>query len=361
MRFILALIGFCLWVAVVRAGAIVRGIEILLYYYAYRLDVEVSAALAKEEGKEQDRSWKIARGAINTASDFPDGKLDESKLGANFHGFTGSTASMGYAKADGLTKIKDPWAPTWEEVKDIVYWKPIPKGSQYSYGGFDAKTMLGDMAGKEPNSVPDGKGKRTKNHFFDFDNMMAIIGKRCADLYDKKPDIARQYMEKISQLSSLAAEGREKESAGYKIDDFKDAFTEKNKQFDKKNPKSITGAIETKKRPSANFGEYDDLDVRRTKKSIAKVAGKNAQVFVDELTRLGDVYTKAEAAKSIEDIKNQDGGLDPQTKDHLRVRIQEVRLAQAIDLHLSGEAIDACSYPNFQAPRTRRRFFKSKL
>lgn len=348
-----ALLCLSLWQTAVRAGAEVRGIEILLYYMAYRIDVEVSSQLAIDEGKDPERTWKIAKSAINLPSDFPGGVVDTNRRGGNFHAFVSATASMGYAKATGVTRVADPWMPTWQEVRDIVHWTPIPKGSQYSYGGFNVKSMLGDLAGGEPNAVPGPDGKPTKNHFFDFDNMLAIIGKRAADLYDKNPDIARPYMQKISELSKLAAEGREKESAGYKIQNYKDALTEKNKQFDKKNPKSITGAVKTQQRESANFGAFQDIDLRETKKALKRQAGKNYDAFKDVATDLSKEYKKAEAAKDMEDIKKI-SGLDPQTKDHLRVHRQEIKLAEAIDLHLTGEASGACSYPGAQEPSNRR-------
>lgn len=333
-----------LWPALVRAGAEVRGIEILLFYNAYRLDVEVSAALAKDKKEDPDRTWKIAKQAQNLQSDFPDGKVDESKLGANFHGFTGTTASMGYAKATGLGKIKDPWNPTWEEVKDIVKWPPITKGNQYSYGGFDVQSMLGDLAGGQPNSVPTTDGKRTKNHFFDFDNMLAIIGKHCSDQAALKPDIAKPYMERMAQLADLAYEGRAKESAEFKITDIKKALIEKYKQFEKKNPGTISGAVQTKNAKSKNFGDYKDLDVDKTLKGIDKVAGKNAETIKTEFNRLATAYTTASTARTIEAVKAVDG-LDAQTKDHIRVRVQEKMLRRAIVKQIGGTPASACKFP----------------
>jgi len=341
--------GLGLGPALVRAGAEVRGVEILLFYNAYRLDVEVSAALAKEKGENPENSWKLAKKVFNMPSDFADGKVDTSKLGANFHGFTGGTASMGYAKETGLGKIKDPWNPTWQEVKDIVKWAPITKGNQYSYGGFDVQTMLGDLAGGQPNSVPTEGGKRTKNHFFDFDNMLAIIGKRCSDLHTLKPDIAKPYMQRMAELSDLAYEGRAKESAEFKITDIKKALTEKYSAFDKKNPKTITGAVVTKKATTANFGDYQDLDVDKTTKGIEKVAGKNAGAIKEEFNKLAAAYTTASTAKTIEAVKAVDG-LDSQTKDHLRVRVQEKALRRAIVRQIGGTPASACKFPNVNIP-----------
>lgn len=338
-----------LWPALVRAGAEVRGVEILLFYNAYRLDVEVSAALAKDKKEDPDQSWKIAKQAFNLPSDFADGKVDTSKLGANFHAFTGGTASMGYAKATGLGKIADPWNPTWQEVKDIVKWTPIPKGNQYSYGGFNVQSMLGDLAGGQPNSVPTTNGKRTKNSFFDFDNMLAIIGKRCSDLHALKPDIAKPYMERMAQLSDLANEGRAKESAQFKITDIKKALIEKYKQFEKKNPGTISGAVKTKKATSKNFGDYQDLDVDRTLKGIQNVAGKNAAVIKTEFERLSMAYMTASTAETIQAVKDVDG-LDAQTKDHLRVRVQEQVLGRAIIKQIGGTPASACNFPGVKTP-----------
>lgn len=330
----------------VRAGSEVRGIEILFFYNAYRLDVEVSAALEndKEDGN-PDRSWKMAKQAYNLDSDFPGGNVDTSRLGANFHAFTGSTASMGYAKATGLGKIADPWNPTWQEVRDIVKWAPIPKGSQYSYGGFDVQAMLGDLAGGQPNSVPTPDGKRTtKNSFFDFDNMLAIIGKHCSDLAAEKPDIARPYMQQMADLADLAYEGRAKESAQFKIEDIKKALIAKYKQFEKKNPGTISGAVKTKTATSTNFGQYKDLDVEATLKAIDKIAGKNAGEIKKEFNRLSKAFTKAATAKTIAKVKEVEG-LDAQTKDHIRVRVQEKALSKAINKQIGGTPASECKFP----------------
>lgn len=337
-----------LWPALVRAGSEVRGVEILLFYNAYRLDVEVSAAVARDENKDPDKSWKMAKQAFNTASDFPKGKVDKSKLGANFHGFTGSTASMGYAKVTGLSKIADPWNPTWEEVKKIVDWTPIPKGNQYSYGGFNVQSMLGDLAGGQPNAVPNADGKLTKNHFFDLDNMLAIIGKRCSDLYVKKPDIARPYMQQMVELADLAYEGRAKESAQFKIADIKTALKDKYKEFDKKNPGTITGAVKTRTATSTNFGDYEKLSVSQTKEAIAKIAGQNADVMKEELKRLAKAYTTASVANTIDEVKAVKG-LDAQTKDHIRVRVQERVLRRAITLQIEGTPVSECRFPDVKS------------
>lgn len=338
------LLCFGLWQAVVRAGPEVRGIEILLYYQAYRLDVEVSSRIATDAGKDPDKSWKIARSAVNTESDFANGQIDTSKPGANFHAFASATASMGYAKAEGLTRISDPWNPTWQEVKDIVHWEPIPQGSQYSYGGFDVKTMLGALAGDEPNAVPGQDGKPTKNLFFELDKILAIIGQYSADLYDEEPDIAEPYMETLSELLELATEGGEKESAGSKADNFKDALAKKNQQFNPENPKSITDAVKTKLRQSANFGTYLVVSLRDTARELQKRAGKNAPEFIKLMKDIGKAYKLAETADDMDEIKKIQN-LDSQTKDRLRVFRQQLRLAEAIKLHVGGKPIAACNYP----------------
>jgi hypothetical protein len=291
----------------------------------------------------------MAKQAFNLPSDFADGKVDTSKPGANFHAFTGTTDSMGYAKATGLGKIKDPWNPTWQEVKDIFTWKPIPKGTQYSYGGFNVQSMLGDLAGGQPNSVPTENGKRTKNHFFDFDNMLAIVGKRCSDLHTLKPDIARPYMQQMVEMSKLAYEGCAKESVEFKITDIKKALTGKYSEFDKKSPKTITGAVVTKKATTPKFGDYQDLDVDKTLEGIDKVAGKNAQAIKDEFNKLSEAYTTASTAKTIEAVKAVDG-LDAQTKDHLRVRVQEDALRRAINRQIRGTPASACKFPHVNIP-----------
>ena len=338
------LLSLSLWQKLVSAGAEVRGIEILLYYTAYRLDVEVSSALAEDEGKDPDKSWKMANKAFNTASDFPGGVIDESKHGANFHAFVSQTAKDGYAKQAGLTKIADPWNPTWQEVRDIVKWEPIPKGSEYSYGGFIEREILGALAEGVPRSVTGPGGKSTKNKWFDFDNLLAVVGKHAADLYDKKPELSRPYMEQISTLAKLSAEGRKKESAEFKITAYKKALAEKNKKFNKGNPNSITGAVQTKKRKSKHFGEYVEISMDDTDTKLKKQGGKNYDAFkvvADELTK---AYRAAEKANDMKTIKAVDG-LDSSTKDHIRVIRQQIKLGEAIDLHLNGEASGACEYP----------------
>lgn len=338
------LLSLSLWQKLVSAGSEVRGIEILLYYTAYRLDVEVSSAVAEDEGKDPERSWKMAKNAFNLPSDFPGGVVDESRRGANFHAFVSSTAKEGYAKATGLTKIADPWNPTWQEVRDIVKWEPIPKGSQYSYGGFVERSILGDLAGGVPSSVPGPDGKNTKNKWFDFDNLLAVVGKHAADLYDKKPELARPYMQQISELSKLSAEGRRKESAGFKIEAYKKALAKRNEKINPKNPNSITGAVKTKPARSNNFGQYEEISLSQTNDKLKEQGGKNYKEFKAVAVELAKSYKAAEAANDMETIKAVEG-LDSSTKDHIRVVRQEIKLGEAIDLHLNGEASGACNYP----------------
>ncbi len=349
-----------LWHTVVRAGAESRGIEILLFYTAYRLDVEVSSAVARDEGKdpEKEKPWSMAKDARNQPSDFPGGQVpNDGRLGANFHAFTDSTASTGYSKAHGLTRIADPWNPTWQEVRDLVTWPPIPdpKKSPYSYSGFKPEKMLGDLATGQDLRIPNDPGKKgtKKNFFFDFDNMLAVIGKHCADLHDKKPQIAGPYMTQIRDLSVLAADARWKDAQSFKIDDVKKMLETENKRYNKANPKSIHGAVKTTTQAKPPFGNVEVLDVPKTIEGIKTHLGKGNKLGITRMTKaletFANAYTTAETSDDMDKIKSlQD--ISASTRDHISVFRQQKVLVRAIDKHLGGEEIGACEYPPVKTP-----------
>ncbi|EGY15835.1 hypothetical protein VD0002_g7857 [Verticillium dahliae] len=185
-------------VRMVHAGMSVRGAEALYIYNVYRMDVEISAARALADGSwsgpgdTREVPWKIGRylGDSTVPEDYPNGRGNH--YGLNFHAFIRLTQGSGsnYPRNNHQSRIADDWMPTLLEVKNLPRFPPdsgelmpidsnTPTPQRYTFSSFDLHKMLG--------ATSKGAGLNAKNPYFWFDNVLKILGKRAAQLYELDP------------------------------------------------------------------------------------------------------------------------------------------------------------------------------
>ncbi|KAK4211738.1 hypothetical protein QBC37DRAFT_389408 [Rhypophila decipiens] len=386
-----------LWVlsgSLVVANTDTRALELEYNWWAYRMDVEVSTAefLSKPEnaGKNpnDEKPWQLGRNikASNLPEDWPRGPPIPG-FGLNVHAYTAGIAKGDYGRvaARTLPGMDDPWNPDFRaayvEKKDAngnYVGEPrtimrLPRDSgpaldpinsdgtfanekspnKYSFQGFDPDAVLGPLNG--------AKGVAAGN-YFQLDNQLAIVAKRCSQLYQKNPDLARPYYEKMARALENAQRIRLLESRGFQIESAKTWL----KQYEDKN--KIKGAplsgnttplqIKLKPEPkdqtpdskSWSYGwRWRELDIEATEKEWPKGNGviakekenimgntspakgkkpkKGALREFAELWGRGDFTVDKKVGKKVE-RKYMDGFRDAHI--HLQALRAEERLSQAI-------------------------------
>jgi hypothetical protein len=270
------------------AGTHSRGPEALFFYYAYRLDVEVSSA--------ENTPWKLAPGiGENMAEDWPNNEVDTSRKGMNFHAFMTKVAKGGYGRGQGRLNIKDPWFPTMDQLSGLARWPrddgvPLDpensnKPNRFSYIGISPGSLLGDLneAGKKP------------GNYFQFDNILAIVANRAKDVYEKNPKIGQQYYDEMRKCVQEAQVARKmdggdhtKDTSWRLLEQWLATQPDKYKLEKRKIDKALLKQKEVKVRSheSTLFAKekYTDMDWVTTKDDIKKNGGKAANgPFYQEL------------------------------------------------------------------------------
>lgn len=367
-----------------------RGPEVEAFYRAYRMDVDISVAefLAdpKNEGKDPnvEKPWQLGRDLTtqNEDLDWPKGNRPSTFYGLNFHAWAAGTArSGGYGRIEARTRIDDPVNPDFKAAfgdkkdADGNYVDPrrnimrLPRDSGYpldqiapdnsfkndksvnkwSWDGFDPNGVLGGLNQAK-------KGTTKLGNYFEFDNILGIVGKRCSDLYQKNPTLGKAHYEAIASAFDQARLGREMESRIYQ----KAAAIKvlEKYELDKKLQKGTisrrAGILKMAPKTVKTTGswyegwKYEVLDIKKTKNEwpdnlkshkngiFGDKAGKTVE---DKKGRFG-IFSDKWAAGDFSYIDEKKG--DRVTEDgmgsnhkHLQVMRAETRLSQAIKLHIN--------------------------
>lgn len=214
MRLVAAIAGsLCLLGRLVQAGEHSRASETLHLYWAYRLDVEVSSA----EFPDEETPWKLGskETSPNDPADWPNGQLDTSRRGMNFHAFLRANAKGYSGQNRARSRIADPWNPTLLEVKGIASWPrddgipldPNSSGNRFSFNGIAIPTLLGVL-----NDDP----KKRDNTYFQWDNILAIVAQRTSQLYEMNDEIGQEYYDKMHAAMRESRISRRLDSGPYK-------------------------------------------------------------------------------------------------------------------------------------------------
>ncbi|SPO00348.1 uncharacterized protein DNG_03193 [Cephalotrichum gorgonifer] len=316
--------------ALVQAGKEVRGAELLMFFEAYRMDVDIKGV----DGA------TLAKGCKPLEADFEDGKIPAGQKGCNLWGFMRTVGEPSFnpsldikdpndpdqknaKQVKGWSLVTDPMSPTVEEVRNMYRWGSNP------YSRIQPKEMFPDKFG-----TVRGEGKDT-NAYFDFHNMQALLGKRIDTLSAENMEKAKPHLEKINVCLQWAGEGRRKDQAPFKIKAAKDVL----KSF-----KANVDAFTSKKKKStiseSHFGEWEEINTKETAKKIRK-------------TKLDkDLEPAREAIRNLS--KNFRNGLlnyhvggrpiggNGSAKDHGNTADASAKLMEAVQKRLGG---DACEWP----------------
>jgi hypothetical protein len=265
----------------VEAGTHSRGPEALYFYYAYRLDVEVSSSMKVPE------AWKLAPGGNNDPEDWPDNEVDETRKGMNFHAFIAKVAKGGYGRVAGRQKVADPWFPTTEELVDLARWPrddgmpldPIDstKTNRFSYVGVAPRNLLGKLneAGKKPGD------------YFNLENLMAIVANRAMDRYEKNTAVGQRYYNEMRKCVKEAQIARKidggdhtKDTSWKLLEQWLGAQPDKYKVEKKNIEKSLLKQQTVTVLPAESTifagSQYKDMDWVATRTAITKKVGKKA-------------------------------------------------------------------------------------
>lgn len=284
------------------------------------MDVDVSVAEAEEEGKTRDQilkdpPWKMAAGGsadLNEAADWgPDGEIDKSKYGMNFHAFCKYTNNQGYGRDVGRQKVANPWSPTIEEVKDISRWEydassglklatqeeidedkrkyPDPRKSKIpgakltSFNGFSPQKLF--------------KGLKVG----DWANQLQVAAELASKNYEKNPGVAGPHFDKMIQSTRDAQVARKIDSGDFQktrvwqmVEAWKklqptNAYSAK---IDKGMIKEKTDKIRSSESTVYAGDKYNNLDPKKTLKALQDKFGAKSmekKFFTDLNTFLKDM------------------------------------------------------------------------
>jgi len=162
---------------------------------------------------------------LNEAADWPSGVKDESKYGMNFHAFCKSTNNQAYGRVEGRKRVKDPWNPTLEEVKDISRWPYDPE---------DGKTLATDQeiaddkkAHPDPRKSKIPGWKKTSFNGFaptklfkglalkDWNKQLETAAKWASEQYEKDPQVGKPHLTKMAEATREAQVARKIDSGDY--------------------------------------------------------------------------------------------------------------------------------------------------
>lgn len=237
-----------------------RGPEVEYYFRAYRMDVDISVAEFLKDpanaGKDPnvEKPWALGKHltTANEDADWPNGGRPKQEYGLNFHAWMKGVDSEGrYGRnaARARPGMSDPFDPDFKaafadikkmekdhngndvavtETRNNImrlpldsamtldtmdkYGKFVNDNSQnkYSFSKFDAVQLFGTL-NKWEKGKPLGK-------YFTFDNMFAIVAKRCADLYERNPEIGKPHYTKMTKALKQAQHARRMDSRAYQLE-----------------------------------------------------------------------------------------------------------------------------------------------
>ncbi|KAK0620500.1 hypothetical protein B0T14DRAFT_497018 [Immersiella caudata] len=354
------------------AGYDARSAEALYFYQAYRMDVEISSAMARARGDDPavTKPWMIANGggknfvgSYNDPKDWPNGVEDTSRLGLNFHAFIQGTQRDGsqYGRIEARSRVTDPWNPTLANFADVkvgdrytvrnniarlnpdggtLDWiDPVTNegrnknSERFSFTGFNPGKVLGQL------NLHNGDHTSAGN-YFDFDNMMGTVARRCAWLYQQDPVRGAPYMAQIQRSLDEARGARSLESKRYQIEGLERAFDNYNKENNlgtgtlaKSHIKSDTRTVNA---PDSIFNgwRFREFSMRETRlyiKDKVKISQAHRTAITGLMIRIGEAFQTGQTIQGA----NYYGSFRGEEKTHAEVVNREFALSQAIERQMS--------------------------
>ncbi|KAL2257801.1 hypothetical protein VTK26DRAFT_9158 [Humicola hyalothermophila] len=364
-----------------------RGPEVEFFYRAYRMDVDVSVAIFFDDPENANKDpnvekpWQLGKYITkdNDDLDWPKGNRPNPFYGLNFHAWMAGVDKDGrYGRKDARTRIDDPVNPDFraafgdEKDENGNYIEPrknimrVPPDSgkaldpmkpdntfanpnslnKYSFTGFDPNQLLGGLNKAE-------KGKPLGN-YFEFDNLLGIVAKRCSDLYKEKPDIARPHYEAMATALKNAQQARKMESRKYQLE----AAIKVLEKYETDNKlqkgtiskqkgilKTTTKSVSTGKDTWFPGWKSDELDIEKTRKSWPKSLEKHKAAILGEkgaktddkrgvLGRFAQKWATGDLSFLNKDgVRVTDPGMGS-NHIHLQVMRAQKRLMDAINLQI---------------------------
>ncbi|KAK4454185.1 hypothetical protein QBC34DRAFT_470990 [Podospora aff. communis PSN243] len=359
----LGLLGSTAW-----AGYDARSAEALFFYQAYRMDVEISSELARARGEDPavTKPWMIANsdgknyvGSYNDPLDWPNGVEDRSRLGLNFHAFIQGTQRDGsrYGRIEARKRVADPWMPTLQDFADVkngdryvtrnniarldpdggkLDWiDPITNegrnknAERFSFTGFNPGKVLGKL------NLHNGD-RNSEANYFDFDNMMSTVARRCAWLYEQDPVRGAAHMNRIKLSLDEARGARNLESKKYAIEGLGRAFDNYNQQKGlgqgTLSSKHIKADTRTVNYPGSIFHgwQFKEFSMRETRlfiESKVKVSEATRNDIRDLMIRVGEAFQMGRTVPGADYY----GSFRGEEKTHGEVVNREFALSRAIE------------------------------
>lgn len=381
-----------------------RGPEVEFFYRAYRMDVDISVAefLANPENEGKDpnveKPWQLGRNlkTQNDDLDWPKGGRPHPFYGLNFHAWMAGVDAQGkYGRAAARSRIDDPVDPDFkaafgdekdangnyvEPRKNIMRLPPNdgraldPIRPDNSFAKPRSLNKFSFTA-FNPNEIFGGLNKATKGmnpgNYFEFDNMLGIVAKRCSDLYEKNPAVGKAHYQAMTDALRNAEEGRRMESRKFQVEG---AYKVLEKYETSKHLKEGTISrqknilkTKTKVEPTTKSGSWypgwksEKLDLSATKKSWPKslaqhkeaIFGKPKSISKGVMVEFVEKWTKGDLS-FVETVQDRDSGgqkdvrvTDPgmgSSHSHLQVMnaekaLNEKILAQIDEPTLSARAL----------------------